>query len=75
MNGSPPTKARVESAKRCDKRYTVREVNHIFDIVNTFFYIAPIPAGWSCLGGENVGSALIPSRAGGQRELIAGKAE
>ncbi len=47
-------KARVETAKRCENRYTLRETNHIFDIVDTFFYIARIPAGWFCLGGENV---------------------
>ncbi len=48
------SKARVESAKRSEKRYTICEVSHIFDIVNTFFYIARIPAGWFCMGGENV---------------------
>ncbi len=33
------------SAKRCEKRYAVYEVNHRFDIVDTFFYIARIRAG------------------------------
>ena len=54
LSRSSATKARVESDTCCAKRYTVCEVNHIFDIVDTFFYAARIPAGWFCLGGENV---------------------
>ena len=33
------------SAKPCKKRYAVHEVNHRFDIVDPFFYIARIRAG------------------------------
>ncbi len=51
---SSAAKARVASDNYCAKRYMVREVNHIFDIVDTFFYAARIPAGWFFPGGENV---------------------
>lgn len=57
----------AEAAKRRENRYKVREVNHIFDIVNAFFYIARIAAGWFSLGGENVRDWALRQ---GQRETL-----
>ena len=51
------------STKRCEHRYKLGEMHHKVDIVETFSYIARIPAGWLGLGGENVrtfGSETTP---------------